>query len=379
MNHSRTTLLNLALTCALALGWTAMGRAQMMGRPDQPDMPLDAATRTQVIDGALAVLQQYYIFPETAEKMEKAVKSKLQHGDYSSIASSAALAESLTSNLQAVSHDKHLRLRYSHDVLPADVQHDAAPTPEQRARQREFDRLRNFGFERVERLRGNIGYLNLRGFIDPLEGGETAVAAMNLLSNTDALIIDLRQNGGGAGEMVQLLCTYLFDGTEPVHLTDIYSRVDNRTDQYWILPHVPGPRYAGKDVYVLTSRFTFSAAEEFCYDLQNLKRVTLVGETTGGGAHPVDFRRVNDHFSVSVPYARAVNPVSHTNWEGVGVKPDVAVPAEEALKTAHVMALKKVMEKRTDPQDKDALAAAIKEIDGGGESSSPLYHAAMAH
>ena len=160
-----------------------------------------------------------------------------------------------------------------------------------------------------------------------------AVGAMAFLANCDALIIDLRDNGGGNPEMIQLLSSYFFSG-EPRHLNSFYYRLDEKTEQYWTLPYVPGSKLADTDLYVLTSSYTFSGAEEFTYNLKNMKRATIVGETTGGGAHPVRMEILNDHFAIGVPYARAVNPISKTNWEGTGIEPDVKVPAAQALDKA---------------------------------------------
>ncbi|HEY6414403.1 MAG TPA: S41 family peptidase [Edaphobacter sp.] len=166
---------------------------------------------------------------------------------------------------------------------------------------------------------------------------------MNFLAHTDAVIFDLRENGGGDPKMVSLIATYLFD--QPEHLNDLYERKTDTTTQYWTQPFVPGTKLGDKPVYVLTSNRTFSGAEEFTYDLKNLKRATIVGETTGGGAHPVRGVRVDDHFVVGVPFARAVNPVSKTNWEGTGVEPDVSVKAADALTTAQKLAESKLQTK----------------------------------
>ncbi|MEX2114665.1 MAG: S41 family peptidase, partial [Pirellulales bacterium] len=196
--------------------------------------------------------------------------------------------------------------------------------------------------EKVERLEGNIGYIQLRGFHPAELGGKAAAEAMQAVADTDALIIDLCTNGGGAPSMVALVCSYLF-GPEPVHLNDLYFRPDDRTHQWWTLPYLPGDRYVGKPVYVLTSERTFSAAEEFAYNLKNLKRATIVGETTGGGANPGGRKRLDDHFTMFLPSGRAINPITKTNWEGTGVTPDVAVPAELALKAAQLAALKAII------------------------------------
>lgn len=194
----------------------------------------------------------------------------------------------------------------------------------------------NCSFEKVERLEGNVGYLKFDAFEDADLCASTVAAAMTFLAGTRALIIDLRQNGGGQPKMVALISSYLFD--RRTHLNDLWTRHTNATEQFWTRDSVAGRRFGGtKPVYVLTSARTFSGAEEFSYNLKALKRATIVGETTGGGAHPVRGRRIDAHFTIGVPYARAINPITRTNWESVGVEPDAKVPAGEALKTALTM------------------------------------------
>ncbi|HET9253131.1 MAG TPA: S41 family peptidase, partial [Candidatus Eisenbacteria bacterium] len=213
-------------------------------------------------------------------------------------------------------------------------------------------------FRKVERLPGNVGYLRLDRFVDPELGGGTAAAAMSFLANTDALIVDLRQNGGGTPLMVALLASYLFEST-PVHLNSIYDRLEDLTKQIWSYPYLAGPRYLGKDVFVLTAPRTFSGAEEFAYDLKALKRATIVGERTRGGAHPGSIRQVHEHFAVMVPTGRAINPVTNSNWEGVGVEPDIAAPADSALVVAHRAALTKLIEKTKDADRADGYREAL--------------------
>jgi hypothetical protein len=296
---------------------------------------IDAATRTRVIDGAIAQLNQTYVFPEVAKKMEEAVRARQKRGEYDGITDGSTLAGKLTDNFQEVSHDKHLRVNYDPMKIPERAD-DAKPSPEDMARFREQMEKMNCGFKKVEHLGGNVGYVKFNMFGDPETCGPTAIAAMNFLANVDAIIFDLRENGGGDPKMVALISTYLF--AEPTHLNDLWQRKDNSTQQYWTLPYVPGKRLDGKPVYVLTSKQTFSGAEEFCYNLKNLKRATLVGDSTGGGAHPVSGHRIDEHFVIGVPFARAINPISKTNWEGTGVEPDVKVSAAEALTTAERMA-----------------------------------------
>jgi C-terminal processing protease CtpA/Prc len=202
----------------------------------------------------------------------------------------------------------------------------------------------NCAFEKVEILPNNIGYIKFNAFMDASFCGSTVVAAMGFVAHTDALIFDLRQNGGGQPAMVTMIASYLFD--EPTHLIDIYNRKEDATTQNWTLSYLPGPRLTTQPVYVLTSERTFSGAEEFAFDLKNQKRATIVGETTGGGAHPVSGHPVADYFMVDVPFAKSLDPVTKTNWEGTGVQPDVKVPAADALETAQKLAFQKIEAKK---------------------------------
>jgi C-terminal processing protease CtpA/Prc len=191
----------------------------------------------------------------------------------------------------------------------------------------------NCGFVKAEQLDGNIGYVKFNGFFDVDACGPTASAAMSFVAGTRALIVDLRDNGGGSPAMVSYIASYLF--STRTHLNDIWDRGTGKTEEFWTRDDIPGRRFGGeKPVYVLTAARTFSGAEEFAYDLQTQKRATIVGEVTGGGAHPVGGRRIDEHFIIGVPGARAINPVTHTDWEGVGIQPDVKVPAADALDAA---------------------------------------------
>jgi C-terminal processing protease CtpA/Prc len=312
----------------------------------QPDININAAIRAEVIESVIKQLNEQYIFPEIAKEIEKALRERVQRKEYDRITSAAELAKTLTTVLREVSRDQHLSVNYSFESVPIRAK-KTEPTSAEREGLRNYGGAINFGFEKVERLPGNVGYLRLNLFFPVEYGAETAVAAMNFVANTEALIIDLRGNDGGNPDMVVLLASYLF-GNEPVHLGNLYRREGNATQQFWTLPFVPGKRYVGKDVYILTSKRTFSAAEGFAYDLKNLKRATVIGETTGGGANPRDVVRINEHFWVGLPTARAVNPITGTNWEGTGVKPDVEIPAELALKTAQLTVLKKILATVTD-------------------------------
>jgi hypothetical protein len=301
------------------------------------NMKIDAATRARVIDGVVANLNEFYVYPESAKKMEEALRERQKKGAYDAVTDGEKFATMLTDGLQQVSHDKHLHVMFSPEVLPKG---EPKRTPDDEARMRTELERDNCAFEKVERLPSNIGYLKFNAFLDPVICGPTAMAAMNFLGNVDAIIFDLRANGGGDPKMIAFISTYLFG--EPTHLNDLYNRKEDSTTQYWTMPYVPGKRLTGKPVFVLTSKRTFSGAEEFSYNLKNLKRATIIGETTGGGAHPVSGHRVDDHFMIGVPFAKAVNPISKTNWEGTGVEPDVKVPAVEALDVAKKMAAEQI-------------------------------------
>lgn len=305
------------------------------------DFKIDAKTRASVIDGAIENLNAYYVSPDLAKKMEDAVRARQKKGEYDAMNDGDAFAKKLTEDFREVSHDKHLGVDFSPAKIPE--RPAGPPNAEQVAEYRKQMEKMNCGFDKVEILAGNVGYVKFDMFADPDICGPTAVAAMNFLGNVDAIIFDLRENGGGDPKMVALISTYLF--STQTHLNDLWERKSDSTSQYWTLPYVPGKRLDGKPAYVLTSKQTFSGAEEFTYNLKNLGRATIIGETTGGGAHPVSGHRIDDHFMIGVPFAKAVNPISKTNWEGTGVEPDVKVPAADALAAAEKLAAEKLSSK----------------------------------
>ncbi len=344
MRFSASMLFAGALTIALLTGEPALAQtAPGKDSPQRPDAPLDQAQRTQIIATLAQKMRANYVFPDVAEKMAAAVLANDKRGAYNADSGANALCEHLTTDLREVSHDKHIRLRFSPDSLPEDIPAaDKArykPSAAEREKELAMYRQHNFGIEKFEHLPGNIAYLELGGFLNVETSGDALAAAMTLVADSDALIIDLRRNGGGDPATVALVSSYLFDG-DPVHLNDLYYRWSGQTQQYWTHAWVPGKRYGvDKPVYVLTSGRTFSAAEEFTNNLKTLKRATIVGATTGGGANPGDGFKLAEHVGIFIPTGRAINPITKTNWEGTGVTPDVAVPQEQALLTAQIMAM----------------------------------------
>ena len=359
---------SLFVFASLTIGIIIFGNIVIVAQPpgnQPPDMTIDAATRSQVIESLLKDLNDSYVFPDAAKKMETDIRNRLKSKEYDQITSAREFARKLTDDLQSVSRDKHLRVRYSHQPIPIRKERNE-PTEAEKTEHENFLKRVNFGFEKIERMQGNIGYIDLRGFMDAKTGSETVAAAMRFLANTDALVFDLRQNGGGSPEMIALISSYLF-ADKPVHLNSLYWRKEDKTEEFWTKPEIASIKFTDKPIYVLTSNYTFSGAEEFSYNLKNLKRATIIGETTGGGAHPGGMVRLSEHFGVFIPVGRAISPVTKTNWEGTGVEPDIKVPKEQALKTAYLLALNKSLEKAKDEQLKNALKELIdknqKELD----------------
>ncbi len=351
-------LMPLFLTTLLTVAglFSNQAQAQTSG-PDSKDRKIDARMQLEVIDSVTQALNQIYVFPDVAKKMEKHLRNQYKDKKYKEITSLKEFARKLTEDLQEISKDRHLWVRFASDEMIAHFESDTM-TDESKKKELQEKRRDNFCFKEIKILEGNVGYVDFRCFSEATDAGPTAIAAMNFLAYTDAIIFDLRQNGGGSTSMIQLMSSYLFD--EPTHLSSFYIRRSDSTEQFWTQAYVSGPRMSDVDVYVLTSKYTFSGAEGFTYHIKNLKRGTVIGETTGGGAHPTDIRIFeNLNCGMSLPFGRAVSPITGTNWEGTGVTPDIEVPQEKALDVAHLEALNKLVEKEKDPDRKTQLQWAI--------------------
>jgi len=291
---------------------------------DAAKTPLTPESRAACVEGVAARLRDFYVFPEIGAKMADTISENAKAGAYDTITRGPALARRLTEDCRTISKDLHLSISFQ--------PHAPRPTP-QTSTPPQDGRSDNFAFREVKVLPGGVGYLKFDGFMEGEEARRTVDSAMGFLAHCESLIIDLRSNGGGDPDMVRYITSYLFSSR--THLNDMVDRSGKVVEEFWTLEQPParGPRH-DVPVYVLTSARTFSGAEEFAYNLKNLKRATLVGEVTGGGAHPVRGERASPLFVVGVPYMRARNPVSGTNWEGSGVEPDVKVRAADALETA---------------------------------------------
>ena len=367
--------LSLRLPSAKLLEFTSdAADAPLISMPDDGSLAAEQLSSREITVKALALLRENYVFPELAEQAAATVEARLAAGQYDNL-DEITLTELLTGHLQAATGDKHLRVglgggpgggrrepaggpggpgRDRADGDRADRDRAGRDSGEpahreaRRLKMRQIGRLDNFGIHRVERLDGNIGYLDLRRVPDPENAGPAITAAMELVCGTYALIIDLRRNGGGSPYGVAFWCSYLL-AEEPTHLNDIFHADTGETRQFWSYPYLPGNRYLDRPVFVLTSSRTFSGGEDFAYTLQALRRAEVVGEATGGGAHPTRSFPISAAVRIGIPFARSVSPVTGTNWQGTGVIPDTAVPADQAYDLAYAKALRQVLELRDVP------------------------------
>jgi hypothetical protein len=362
--------------------------------PDDGSLAAEQLSGREIVTKALSLLRANYVFPELAEQAATAVEARLAAGEYDDL-DEITLTELMTSHLQEITGDKHLRMRLGGGPGPGPGAPGPGPGPggpgpgdsrpgpgggpgpgapgpwpggaeprdheARRLAMRQMGRLDNFGIRRVERLDGNVGYLDVRRVAVPANAGPAICAAMELVAGTYALIIDLRHNGGGSPEGVVFWCSYLMTEQPPTHLNDIFHADTGEIRQFWALSYVPGTRYVDRPVYVLTSSHTFSGGEDFCYTLQALGRAELIGETTGGGAHPTRGFPISLAVHIGIPFARSINPVTGTNWQGTGVVPDIAVPEAEAYDVAYARALRHVLTlddlfPRIEDEARDALA-----------------------
>lgn len=325
------------------------------------DDTVDASSRSRIVNVLADKMRDLYVYPEVGEKTEKALRKKLNEGGYDSLKYAVGLAKALTRDLQASANDKHLRVDYGATTIAIASPDDAQSAADGATELKKF-KAANFGVGTVERLPGNIGYLQINGFGPLKPASRVIAAAMAQLTDTAALIVDLRHNGGGYPETGAFLSSYLFD--KRTHLSDDYERTGGRITQYWTQDKVPGRKFGqSKPVYVLMSSTTFSAGEGFGYDLKNLKRAILVGEVTAGGANGGNFRRLSPRFYAFIPESRAVNPITKSNWEGAGVEPDVHVPARNALLVAQKLALQTLSATEKDQRKAQILQVRMRELD----------------
>jgi hypothetical protein len=333
------------------------------------DAPLSASERAAIVQTLVAKMNANYIEPAVAERVGRAIANKNAKGGYASAAGTKSLSEALAKDLRELSGDKH----FGAGVFEGFNDSNGAAKPLSRAQiddWREQIERRGYGIQKIERLPGNVGYIELRNFGSPEFVAPAYTAAMSLMVGTDALILDLRRNGGGSPMSVAYLMSHFFPVGDHRHLIDMYNRPENTTQQYWTVPTV-GQRY-DKPVYVLTSARTFSGGEDFAYGIQANKRGTVVGEVTGGGSNPVGWFSLGHDIAVAIPTSRTTNVVTKTNWEHVGVKPDIAAPAAQALQMAHASILRNLAASAKEDKGRTELQRLLAMVEKG-EAEQPVY------
>jgi C-terminal processing protease CtpA/Prc len=338
------------------LSWTLISSlivtTSVLAQNGTPVPVVEKTMRDATIDTLIGKIVAGYVLPENVERIVQPLRLANRAGQYDG-KTPQDFVEAVNTTLLNASRDKHLKIFYQ----------PGTPAPQAGTVSLEQKERFNYGFGKLERLPGNIALLEITSFTDlTQQSAETASALLSTLVNFDAVIVDMRRNGGGNTPMMAFVATYFFEPT-PVHLTDIYWRDTDQTSQFWTNAFVPGKRSSRQPLFILTSVQTFSGAEDFCYSLQNLKRAIVVGEITGGGAHSGrGLQRLSDSFTAFVPVGRSVSPITKSNWEETGVVPDVKTSAAEALGVAHELALKALIERETNGQWKQGLQQLLNEL-----------------
>jgi tetratricopeptide (TPR) repeat protein len=311
------------VACGLCLWHSAAEPRQLAG-------VAEVADRGDALRQVDSLVEQYYALPDKAKEYAESFRKLWRSGVYDSLGDSRMFAAKVTADLREITKDRHFLFRV---VEPSDIGENAEGSLHHPVRYYRLRVRENTGFSRLEWLEGNVGLLEIRRFNSFSEAKEMMAAAMAFLANADAIILDIRENPGGSGDYLSS-----FFLNHPTQLTGSYSRADDYCTEFWTLADPGAERRTEVPLFVLTSKRTFSAAESFAYDMKVRRRATLIGESTGGGAHSVDLFKIGKQFEIYIPTERAVNPVSLGNWEGTGVLPDVAVPAAAALDTAIILA-----------------------------------------
>jgi len=346
MYHNRINICNLAFVlffCAQITG--AQTNALMDKEPH-----LDPKAKVAVIESISDLIIERYVFSDIALQVKEHLALRLKNGAYDEIDGAVQFANALWQDLHGSSKDNHFFIEYNPErarLVMAQKSQSQEEIEKANQEMAEKDRLTNFGFKKLEVMKGNVGYLDLEFFSDPDYAGATAVAAMNFLANSDAVIIDLRDTPGGEPTMVQLLSSYFVKGTPQgrTHLNTQEQVYDGSVEQYWTISYVPGKRMYDMDLYVLTDEYTGSAAEAFAYSMKALNRATIIGEKTRGSAHNVDIEVIQESFVMHLPVRRPVNPITGTNWERTGVEPHIVAPSKQALDKAYLIALERILAK----------------------------------
>ncbi|WP_430401616.1 S41 family peptidase [Fluviicola sp.] len=282
-------------------------------------------------------IKEYYIFEDVANQLSDKLKSEIELKTFDGL-SDSEFAESLSSYLSENGNDLHF------NVLYRPSQEEEKPVNEKQLLQ-EYDAINkqwNYGFEKVARLDGNIGYIEYTGFPEGNKSAQqTLDAAMNFVSNTNALIIDLRNNQGGDGKMVELFLSYFFE--KKTALSEVYTRYTDKISKSHTMEKVNGKKYLNRPVYILVNNRTISAAEALAYNLQQNKIAQVIGEKTYGAANPVKAFFIGNKYQLFIPVSIEKNSITHTNWEHTGIDADIKISSEKALVKAQITAFENLL------------------------------------
>jgi C-terminal processing protease CtpA/Prc len=324
----------------------AFGAPYVCSGQTQTKDPIDIH---QLIDSLNLSLNTNYVFPEKAKNISLYLQTQLKKNAYApNLKDPQKLAEQIESDINQVHHDPHLRFQY--DPNFSDEKH-VKPSEEEITQSKKYWKTQNYSFPKVEILPGNVGYLPIYGFVDDIKSAKPTIsAALQFLANTSAILIDLRENQGGSPELVSQIESYFFK--EKTHMNDLINRSAKDTTVFYADPAKSDSLNLTMPVYILTSHKTFSAAEDFSYGMQKAKRATIVGEITGGGAHPQMPFSIGQGFVCSIPFARSYNTVTKTDWEGTGVIPDAKVEADRASIKAQELIFTEQLKAANDEKEK---------------------------
>lgn len=286
-------------------------------------------------------INEYYIFEDLAKELSKKLKSEIALKTFDNL-TDTAFAKSLSDYLTKNGNDLHFNVLYR----PSIEKIKSVNEKELLQKYDSINRQWNYGFEKVTRLDGNIGYIEYTGFP---EGNKSALqildATMNFVSNTNALIIDLRNNQGGDSKMVELFLSYFFD--KKTKLCESYTRYNNKNAKSYTMQKVNGKKYLHKPVYILVNNNTISAAESLAYNLQQNKIAKIIGDKTYGAANPVKVFFINNKYHLFIPISIEKNSITNTNWEHTGVSADIKINSEKAFIKAQIIALESLLKSNT--------------------------------
>lgn len=336
-----------------------------MGQTKTKSSFLDKKATKVLVDSLANQLKKYYVFKDAANRMSLFVQKRCKEGAYDNVSDPHTLAGMLTKDVSSVHLDEHFHVEYNPQIAN-EISGEIEDVPKFVEEKLKIERDKNFGFKKAELLNGNIGYLEISSFSRLNEYSKKTVdAAFKLLSNASAMIIDLRYGTGGSPDMVNYIISKFF--STKTHIADIYIRSENATLSYWTTPDTIPNTLTGMPLYILTSYKTFSAAEALAYELQSLRRAIVVGEVTRGGAHTVSYRNLSNGFICDIPFGVARSPITKTNWEKIGITPNVMVPEEKALEVAEVKIFENARQNAKD-------SASLKQIQWQWDLVQSIHH-----